>query len=162
MRVVDSGGLYFLGSLQQLSQDDGGNVSGKLLQDVFGDSKDRPVVDLQNIFPGCQRLTLGICYVGAAYQMQGFHLLVHPRDALVEDHGVGDDGAGHAAGLGNIAHSQQPGNDRGNVRAQLGHLIQLVGSLTDALLKRVSRLLHCLLWDGDQTGEVGQVGCRTL
>ena len=91
--------------------------------------------------------------------MQGFHLLVHPRDALVEDHSVGDDGAGHAAGLGNIAHSQQPGDDRGNVGAQLGHLIQLVGSLTDALLKRVSRLLHGFLGDGYQTGKVSQVCC---
>ena len=144
-------------ALQQFPQDAGGSASGKLLQYVLGYGKDGPVVGLQDVFPGRQYLTLGVCNIGAAHQPQRFHPLVHPCNALVEDHGVSDDGAGHAAGLGNVAHSQQPGNDRGEIGAQIRHFRQTGGGLPNALLKRVSRLLYCFLWDGHQPGYVSQI-----
>ena len=162
MGVVYAGCFNSLGGLQQFPQDAGGSASGKLLQYVLGYGKDGPVVDLQDIFPGRQYLTLGVCNIGAAHQPQRVHLLVHPCDALVEDHGVSDDGAGHAAGLGNVAHSQQPSDDRSDIGAELGHVLQQVGGLPNALLEGIGRLFHGFLWYGYQSCKVSQIGCRTL
>ena len=82
---------------------------------------------------------------------------MHPCDALVEDHRVCDDSAGHAAGLRNVFHSQQPGNYRGDIRPKLRHLFQPVGGLSNASLKRLSRLSYCLLRYGYKADEVCQV-----
>ena len=113
--VVDASGFDSLGGLQEVPQHGGGSVPRNLFEDVLGNGEDWPVVDLQDVGPGRKRIALRIGHFGAGHQAQGFHPLVQPGDALVEHHGVGDDRAGHAAGLGHVAHSQQPGDDGGNV-----------------------------------------------
>ena len=98
----------FLSRLRMAS----GVARRKLRQDVPGDGEDGPVVDLQDVVPGGQRLSLGVVDAVAADHGQGLDLRVQPGDALVEDEGVGDDGAGHAAGLRHVAHAQQARDGR--------------------------------------------------
>ena len=58
------------------------------------------------VFPGGQHRAFGVGGCVAAYQVQRLDFGVHPGDALVEDEGIGDDGAGHAAGLGYVRHTE--------------------------------------------------------
>ena len=121
--VVNAGCVDSLGGLPQSPQESGGGVAGYLLQDVLGDGEYGPVVDFQNFGPRRQCFILRVGYAGAADQEQGFYAIVHPRDALVKDHSVGDDGAGHPAGLRNVAHPKQPGDGGGDVGPQFRHVV---------------------------------------
>ena len=83
---------------------------------------------------------------------------MHSGDALVEDHGVGDDGAGHAAGLGHVVHAQQGGNLGGDGGAEGVHFLEDVGGVVDTLLKEVGSTVNGVLGHGDEADKVGQVG----
>ena len=52
---------------------------------------------------------VGAVVPGAADEAEGLHPFVLTGNALVERQGVGDDGAGHPAGLGNVGHPQETG-----------------------------------------------------
>ena len=84
------------------------------------------------------------------------------RDALVEHQRVGDDGAGHPAGLGNVGHPQQPGNLPGGGRGHLFQFVQDHRRPLDAVLQSVRRQFHFLLWDRHQPHQVRQVRNRPL
>ena len=55
---------------------------------------------------------------------QRLHAVVDTVQTPLKGNRVGDDGTGHAAGLGNVAQSQQTGNGRRDVGAQFSHFIQ--------------------------------------
>ena len=67
---------------------------------------------------------------------------------FVEYHGVGDDGAGHAVGLQNPGHSQQPRYTGYDVGLGLCELFEDGGGAVYALFERVSRLVHRALGYG--------------
>ena len=98
----------------------------------------------------------------AADQVQRTDVVVHPGDAVVENHGVGDDGTGHAAGLGHVVHAQQPGDGRIDSGVQAVHLLQDVGGIVNALLEIGSGLVNGVLGYGDEADKVGQVGHRAV
>ena len=62
---------------------------------------------------------------------------VHPDESLVEDHGVGDDCAGHAVGLDDIGHAEQSGDAGDHAGPGLGELFENVGGPVDALLESI-------------------------
>ena len=79
-------------------------------------------------------------------------------DALVEDQGVGGDGAGHVAGLGNIGHSQEAGDLPGGSWGLVFEFVQDDRGPFDAVLQGVGGEVHFLPGNGDQPDRVGQVG----
>ena len=90
--------------------------------------------------------------------MQGLDLGVHTGQPLVEDQGVGKNGAGHAAGLGHIGHAQQPGDMGGNGRALLGHVVQDAHAGVNAVLEGAGRGVYGVLGDGHEADQIGQIG----
>ncbi len=112
--VVHARRIYRLGGVPQLSQNLRRVARWHLLQDVLGNREDGPIVDLEYVVPGGNHLALGVIHAVAAHHGQGLYLVMHAGNALVEDQGVGDDGAGHAARLGHVGHTQQAGNGRGD------------------------------------------------
>ena len=87
---------------------------------------------------------------------------MHTGDALVENQGVGDDGAGHAAGLRNVSHPQQPGNGGRNVGTLRRHLLQYVCRPVNTAFQGRRRFVHGALGHGNQANQVGQVGNPAL
>ena len=162
MSIGYAGGVHLLGGFAQFGEDAAGFASGELLQDVPGDGEYGPVVDAQDVRPGCQGFRLRVGDAGAADQSQVFHLRVHSGDALVKDQGVGDDGAGHAPGLRHVGHPQQPGNGRGDVGTQRDHFVEDHRRPLDALLQGGRGGVHRLLRHGHQADQVGQVGNGTF
>ena len=126
------------------------------------------VVDFQDAVPGRQRRILKsrilksrILEIGrrrAAQQSQWPDVVVHPGDAFVENQGVGQNCAGHPAGLRHVGHSQQSGDVGRDSRAQLRHPVQDGGRPLDAAFQGIRGPLHLLLRDGHQSDQVGQVG----
>ena len=92
---------------------------------------------------------------GAADEAEGLHPFVLTGNALVERQGVGDDGAGHPAGLGNVGHPQETGYLSGSDGGQVFEFVQDDRSLFDAFLQRVGGLVHLLLGNGHQPDKVG-------
>ena len=82
---------------------------------------------------------------------------MHSGDALMEDQGVGHDGAGHAAGLGDVGHPQQAGYVRGDGGARLADLVQMLGGSVDTLLQDGGGLVYGALGYGDKPHHVGYV-----
>ncbi len=76
----------------------------------------------------------------------------------MEDHGVGDDGAGHAAGLRDVVHSQQSGYGCRDAGAGFVNSPQDVGSVLNALIEERGGLVDGVLGNGNEAGEVGEVG----
>ena len=89
-------------------------------------------------------------------------MLVHAGDAVVEGHGVDDDGAGHAARLWQVAHAEQPGDFRADARSQIGHRVQFPGDVFDSLFQRMRGLVHGPLRHGCQANEVGEIVNRAV
>ena len=56
--------------------------------------------------PGCQHFALRVVYAVAASMREGLDPRVHPGNLIVEYQGIGNDGAGHATGLGHVGHPQ--------------------------------------------------------
>ena len=117
-----------------------------------------PVVDFQDDCPRRQGLSLGVLDVGAADEVEGLHAFVLPGDALVKHQGVGDDSAGHSAGLGNIGHSQESGDLPGCDGIQVFEFVQDDRGPFDAVLQGVGGEVHFLLGNGDQPDKVSEVG----
>ena len=82
---------------------------------------------------------------GPHHEVEGFHAFVLPGDALVEHQGVGDDGAGHAAGLGDVGHAQQPSYLPGSGGGQLFQFVQDDRCDFDSRLQSIGGLVHLLL-----------------
>ena len=82
---------------------------------------------------------------------------MHPDESLVEDHGVGDDCAGHAVGLDNLGHAEQSGDAGDHAGPGLGELFENVGGPVDALLESIGGFVDGALGDGDEANEVGEV-----
>ena len=78
---------------------------------------------------------LGVGDLGAAGGAQGGDAGVHTGDAFVENEGVGDDGAGHAAGLGDVVHPEDLGDMLGDGGAELGGFVEDLGGGVDALFE---------------------------
>ena len=146
-----------LGGVPQSPQNRGRIPRGQVPQDVLGNGEDGPVVDLQDVVPGRQHLALGVGCAVAAHRCQGLDLLMHPGDVLVEDQGVGDDGAGHAPGLGHVDHSQAAGYFPSGAWPQLLHFVQELCGPLDALLQRGGGLVYRPLRHGHQPDHVRQV-----
>ena len=87
---------------------------------------------------------------------------MHAGNPFVEDQGVGDDGACHAAGLRHVCHPQQTGNSQSDARASLVQLVQEPCGAVDAVLERGGCLVHGALWYGHQAHHVNQVLDRSL
>ena len=129
---------------------------------VLGNREDGPVVDLQDVSPCGQRLLLGVGDRRAAHQRQGLDRWMHAGNPLVKHQGVGDDGASHAAGLGNVGHSQEAGYCHRDAGTGLVQLIQELCGPFDALFQPVGGLVYGALRDGHQADHVGQVLNRAL
>ena len=153
--VVDACGVDLLGGIAEALEDDGGVLRVQLLEDVFGNSEDGPVVDGEDLLPRGEGLVLGVA--AAVDGGEGLDALVHAGDALVEDKGVGEDGAGHAPGLGDVAHSEEAGDGEGDVGAGVVDLVQEGGGGLDALLQRGGGVFDGALGDGDEAHHVGYV-----
>ena len=82
---------------------------------------------------------------------------MHTGDLIVEYQGVGDDGAGHAAGLEHVGHSQQSGYFIRDAGAGLVYFVKELGRAVDALLQRGRCPVDGVLRDGDEAHHVGQV-----
>ncbi len=155
--VVHARRVDRLGSVPQSPQNRGCVARVQLLQDVLGNGEDGPVVDLQDVVPGRQHLALGVGRAVAAHRRQGLDLLMHPGDVLVEDQGVGDDGAGHPPRLRHVDHSQNAGYRRSDAWPQLLHFVQELRGPFDTLLQRGGGLVYGALRDGHHADHVGQV-----
>ena len=94
-----------------------------------------PVIDVQDGGPGCQNLALRIVYTVAAGKGEGVDAGVHAGNLIVKYEGVGDDGAGHAAGLAHVGHPQQIGDCLCDARAGLVQFVEDFGGAVDALLQ---------------------------
>ena len=159
MAVVHAGAADFADGVFQMAQDAGGVFGGDAVENIPPDGKNRPVVDAgEDAAPHGQDFVLGVGHLGAADQAQGRHIGVHTGQPFVENHSVGDDGAGHAAGLGDIGHPQQAGNCGGNVGPLLRHFVQHIGGAFNAPFQVVGGGGHGLLRHGHQSDEVGQIG----
>ena len=101
---------------------------------------------------------LGVGDVRAADQVEGLHTFMLAGDAFVEHQGVGHDGAGHAAGLGNVGHAKQPGNLPCGGGGLVLQFVQDDRRLLDAALQRIGGQVHLLLGNGDEADKVCQVG----
>ena len=108
----------------------GGAAGVELAEDVPGDGEDGPVVDFEDYGPCGEGLALGVGDVGAADEADGPDARVLSGDALVEDQGVGDDGTGHAAGLGNGGHSQEVSNLPVHVRGEVFNSSRITAALS--------------------------------
>ena len=75
---------------------------------------------------------------------------MHPDHTLVEDHGVGDDCAGHAVGLNDLGHAETFCDTRNDLRPGLGELVEYRGGAVDALFQCVRGFVHRALRDGDE------------
>ena len=162
MGVGDAGGLHLLGGVAQHGEDLAGVAGVELTEDVPGDGEYGPVVDFQDGCPGRQGLGLWVGDLGAADEVEGLHPFVLTGNALVERQGVGDDGAGHPAGLGNVGLSQKAGNLPVDARGQILELVEDDRGFLDAFLEGGGSEVHFLLRNGDQANEVGQVGDRAF
>ena len=146
-----------LGSVLQAPQDAGGVSGIQMLQDFPGDAENGPVVDVENGGPGLNDLALRVGYTVIADLRERTDACVHTGDLVVEDEGVGDDGAGHAAGLAHIGHAQQGGYFRGDAETGPVYLVEELGRGVDAFLQSGGCLVHSMLGDGDEAHHVGQV-----
>ena len=156
--LVYAGGADRLGGLAQAAQD-GGCVTGRQLrQQVLGNGENGPIVDVQDVVPGGQQRAFRVGGRVTAHQVQRLDLGVHAGDALVEDQRVGDDGAGHAAGLGHVRHAEQLRHLPRDGRPAGVYGVEELGRGVNAGLEGGGGLVHGALGDGDQAHEVGQVG----
>ena len=157
VRVVHARRAERLRGVPQPPQDGCRFARRKLPEDVLRDGEDGPVVDLQDVVPGGEHLALGVVHAVAAHPGQRIDLRVHPGDAFVEDECVGDDGAGHAAGLRHVDHSQAAGYGGSDARPQLRNFVQQRRGPFDALFQRGGGLVYGALRNAHQTDHVGQV-----
>ena len=130
----------------------------ELAEDIPGNGEDGSVVDFEDYSPSGQGLGLGVTNFGAADEAEGLDPFVLSRDALVEDQGVGDDGTGHAAGLGNVGHSQEAGDLPSCDGIQVFEFVQDDRGPFDAVLQSVGSEVHFLPGNGDQPDKVSKVG----
>ena len=155
--VVDAGGVYGLRGKPQPRQNPGGVTRRKLLQNVPGDGEDGPVVDFQDSRPCGQHFVLRVVDPLAAHQVERLDARVHAGEPLVEDESVGDDGAGHAAGLAYGSHAKQIGDGLSGSGAQLGGLGKPPLGPVDASFQGVGRRVHRPLRQRRQADEIGDV-----
>ena len=87
---------------------------------------------------------------------------MHPGNLIVEYEGVGDDGAGHAAGLAYVGHSQQIGDCLCDAWAGLIQFVEDFGGAVDALLQNCRCPVYGMLGNRDQADHVGQVLDRAV
>ena len=124
-----------------------GSITGRdALHDVFGNGENSPVVDLQDVAPSVQGITEGIGDIRAADHPQGFDA-VRARQPLVKHHGVGDDRASHPSCLGNVGHTEQPGDFGHHVGAQSVHIIQDCYCPLDAVFEGGAGMINGTLRD---------------
>ena len=86
----------------------------------------------------------------AAHQLERLNLIVHTGDALVEDQRVGDDGAGHAAGLGHVRHAEQARHLPRDGRSTGVYGVKEPGRGVNAGLQRVGSCINRPLRHGDE------------
>ena len=134
--VFDAGRVDGLGGVAQAPQNPGRVGGIQVLEDILGDGEDGPVVDVENGGPGCQHLALRVGYIVAAGKGEGVDAGVHTGDLIVENEGIGDDGAGHAAGLEHVGHSQESGYFIRDAGTGLVYFVKELGRAVDALLQR--------------------------
>ena len=132
-------------------------LRGQFNHYVAGNLKNVQIVDVQNAVPGGQDFGLRVGGIGVADLRQGLDA-VAPGQSFVKEHGVGDNGAGHAAHLGDIVDVEAPGNCRADVGAGFRHLVKNTGGRVDTLLQVVGRGIHRLLRHRHQPDQVGQIG----
>ena len=109
------------------------------------------------LLPGRHRLVLQVAVEITAKQLQRLDAFVHPGQPLVEDQGVGNDGAGHAPGLPYVGHAQQLGYLDARGGTQLRRLFQNRRGSVDACLQLSGRLIHRALRDRHQANQISQV-----
>ena len=158
MGLVYAGGADRLGSLAQAAQDVGRVTGLELREQVLGDGENGPVVDVQDVVPGSQQRALRVGGRVAAHQVQRLDLGVHAGDTLVEYQGVGDDGAGHAAGLGHVRHAEQMGHLPRDTRPAGVYRVEELGRGVNAGLEGGGGLVHGALGHGHEAHEVGEIG----
>ena len=132
--VFDAGRADGLGGVTQAPQDAGRVGRVQVLEDLPGDAENGPVVDVENGGPGLKDFALRVGYTVIADLREGIDARVHAGDLVVEDEGVGDDGAGHAAGLAHVGHAQQAGDLRGDAGTGPVYLVEVLGRGVDAFL----------------------------
>ena len=155
--VVAAGRVHLLGGVAQFVEQLPGRARRQPLEDVAGDREDGEVVDFEDFVPGRRGLVLGIGDAGAADLHQRLNARVHAGNALVEDERVGDDRAGHAPGLGHVAHAEQVGDGGDDVHLRLAQRVEHDGGPLDPALERVGGLVDLLLRHGDEPDQVGEV-----
>ena len=87
---------------------------------------------------------------------------MHPGDVFVEDQGVGDDGAGHAAGLGYVDHSQASGYFISDARSQLRDFVQVLCCPFDAFFQSGGGAIDSPLGNRYEAHHVNQIFDRAL
>ena len=162
MRPVRSWAWFGAGGLDVF---DGGSESGEklgrlgsreLLDYVPRYGEYGPVVDFEYVGPGVEDVCLWAAGVGGA-ELGEWPDAVHPDEALVEDHGVGDDCACHAIGLDDLGHAEQFGDARNDLGPGLGELVEDRGCAVDAFFEGVGGFVDGTLGYGDEANEVGEV-----
>ena len=134
---------------------------GQFGHDVSGNLKDVEIINVQYLTPGVQdfRLRIGIVAVADLLQRLDAVLAGQP---FVKQHGVGDDGAGHAVHLRHVAEVQAAGDGRVDLRPGFGHTVQHVGGRLYTLLQVVGSFRHRFLRHGHQPDEIGQLRRRAV
>ena len=160
--VGDAGGVNSLGGAPERPQDTGGVAGGELFQNVFGYGEYGPVVYGEYHGPGFQGRFLRVLHAVAAHVAQRPDLIMHTGKLFVEDHRVGDDGAGHAARLDDVGHSEQVGYGAGYRGSEHRHVVEGLHRAVYAVLERVGGAVDGFLRDGHQAREFGEVVGRTV
>ena len=162
VRVVYPRGGHVPGGVLQPAQKLGGVARRKLPENVSPNVEDGIVVDAQDVAPCGQYLSLRVDYSVPGQEAERLDLFVHSRQTLVKDHGVGDDCAGHAAGLGYIRHSQDVRYRLGDARPDLVDFVHEPCGTLDAFLQGRGGFVHRSLGNGHEPDQVGEVGRRSV
>ena len=155
--VVHPCRVHLAGGELQGTQDACGCAGREMIENVPPNGKYRPVIDLEDFRPRRPRFGLGICDIGAAHLLQRFDAFVHTGDALVKDEGVGEDGASHPAGLGDVDHSEQLGYVHHDVGPVSVHFVQDGGNALYPPFQGVSGIFDGLLRHGHEANKVGKI-----
>ena len=160
-QVVRDDGAACSDALRGFAQDlqeAGRGVRRQLFHDVAGNREHGPIVDVQNAPP---RIGHGPLRVGdgrAAHPMQRFDGGVPAGQSLVIQHGVGDDGARHAAGLDVVGHAEQAGDVQRDAGPRRRHVVEQGDPAVNTFFQRLRRRGDGTLRHGDEADQVGQIG----
>ena len=134
-------------------------------------AKTGAVVDGQDVLPSSQSVLFGIVYMASANMAKGADVFVNAGNALVENEGVGNDGAGNAPGLrvfefaffgfgdaldlDDVGQAEHGEDFVGQMDG--GGVFQNRDGAVDAGRTRVGGLVKSAFRNGDKVDEIGQI-----